>query len=80
MANTLLKIAASYIGTNAGISVPLPTNSTLSSGICTDRSGNVYIADANKHVIYKVDLAGIKSVLAGKEGVSGSINGACKVG
>ena len=77
MANELIKLAASYIGSNTGISIPLPTNSTLSSGICTDRSGNVYIADADQHVIYKVDLAGIKTLLAGKEGTSGSANGAC---
>ena len=76
MANALLKIPASYIGSNAGISIPLPGTSTLSSGVCTDRSGNVYVADANKHVIYKVDLAGIKTILAGSTGVSGSTNGA----
>ena len=76
MANALLKIPASYIGSNVGISIPLPGTSTLSSGVCTDRSGNVYVADANKHVIYKVDLAGIKTILAGSAGVSGSTNGA----
>jgi internalin A len=41
-------------------------------GVCTDNSGNIYIADINNHCILKVTESGVGSVLAGKPGTSGN--------
>lgn len=79
MANTLLKLASSYIGTNVGISLDLPTNSSLVSGLATDRSGNIFVADTEQHTIYRIDPDGNTFVLAGSEGSAGYVNGVSAV-
>lgn len=75
MADTLIKLSASYIGTNAGIRIPIPANSTSLSGLATDRSANVYVADTEQHTIYRVDSNGTSHIIAGKEGDDDCING-----
>lgn len=44
-------------------------------GIAVDKSGNVYVADANNHTIRKITPQGNVSTLAGKATVAGSVNG-----
>jgi len=47
-------------------------------GVCTDWSGNVYLSDAEKHIILKVTEGGIIQLLAGEAGISGTTNGLCE--
>lgn len=44
-------------------------------GIAVDGSGNVYVADTGNHTIRKISNSGVVTTLAGKPGVSGSIDG-----
>ncbi|HTQ30001.1 MAG TPA: chondroitinase-B domain-containing protein [Opitutaceae bacterium] len=44
-------------------------------GIAQDASGNLYVADANNHIIRKVTSTGVVTTLAGHAGVSGSADG-----
>jgi uncharacterized delta-60 repeat protein len=46
------------------------------SGVAADVYGNVYVADKNNHTIRKITPAGVVITIAGKGGVSGSIDGA----
>jgi len=45
------------------------------SGIASDQSGNIYVADRSNHTIRKVTPAGIVSTFAGLAGISGSADG-----
>jgi sugar lactone lactonase YvrE len=45
------------------------------SNVCHDYSGNLYITDAGKHCILKVDEGGRISVFAGLSGSSGDLSG-----
>lgn len=44
-------------------------------GAALDASGNVYLADADNHVIRKITPAGVVTTVAGRAGVSGAANG-----
>ncbi len=44
-------------------------------GIASDKMGNIYVCDFNKHCIRKIDTAGIVSTIAGSPGLSGFSNG-----
>lgn len=45
------------------------------SGMVFDRAGNLYVADANNHVIRKIQVNGTVSTFVGKPGESGSADG-----
>jgi len=44
-------------------------------GVCSDISGNIYVADYGNHTIRKITPAGVVSTLVGVAGVSGSTDG-----
>jgi len=44
-------------------------------GVAVDGSGNVYVADANNHLIRKITSAGVVTTLAGTAGTQGSADG-----
>ncbi len=44
-------------------------------GVAVDGTGNVYVADANNHLIRKITPGGAVSTLAGAAGISGSADG-----
>ncbi len=46
------------------------------AGTAVDSSGNIYVADADDHVIRKITAAGSVSTLAGGAGLAGSTDGA----
>ena len=48
-------------------------------GLCTDATGNVYVADAGNHLIRRITPAGIVSTVAGLAGSSGAIDGSLAV-
>lgn len=49
----------------------LVRGSTAVSGVCTDNSGNIYVADSARHVILRIDEGGRISTLAGLAGTAG---------
>ncbi len=54
--------------TNARFSFP--------HGLAADNATNIYVADTANHTIRKISATGVVSTLAGKAGVSGSMDGA----
>jgi hypothetical protein len=48
---------------------------TGSAGITVDFAGNVYVADTGNNTILKITQAGAVSTLAGKAGITGSVDG-----
>ena len=44
-------------------------------GVAVDAGGNLYVADTDNHTIRKIAPGGVVTTLAGKAGVSGSIDG-----
>ena len=85
MANKLLKHLLGYgAAGNAGALVandttPVPNLTTVGStavvGVCTDWSGNVYLSDAEEHIIIKVTEPGVVTLFAGEAGTPGMTNG-----
>ena len=67
---TLLAGSVGGIGTTDGT----PGRFNRPSGLATDASGNVYIADTSNHTIRKITSAGV-TTLAGKPGIAGSTDG-----
>ena len=56
--------------------VPLPvTGLTDGAGLCIDHSENIYICDAEQHVIFRVKRGQASKIFAGTYGVSGSADG-----
>ena len=47
--------------------------------LAADRSGNVYVADANNHTIRRITPVGAVTTMAGQAGVSGSTDGTASV-
>ena len=45
------------------------------SGVARDSAGNVYVTDCLNHTVRKITPAGMVSTLAGKPGLSGSVDG-----
>jgi sugar lactone lactonase YvrE len=81
MANKLLKHLLGYgdagnAGAVAATEAKLTAiGSTAVVGVCTDWSGNIYLSDAEKHIIIKVTEDGIVKLFAGLAGTSGRTNG-----
>ena len=57
-----LEAGASQLSDKGSISV---------GGVCTDKSGNIYVSDFARHTVLKIDEGGRVTVLAGEDGVSG---------
>lgn len=82
MANRLVRLRQVSAATNtpdAGFLsqiMPIPvTGMTDGAGICIDRSENIYICDADNHVIFRVQKHGNSKIFAGTYGVSGNSDG-----
>ena len=74
--NKLLKILTSYKdNTHKTIELEIPGNSDLLSGLTTDRSGNLYVADSDTNSVYRLGFDGKTFILAGQERVKGYKNG-----
>jgi sugar lactone lactonase YvrE len=63
-----IKGSADGTGATASFSAP--------SGVATDSTGNVYVADFDNDTIRKITPAGVVTTLAGTAGVTGSADGA----
>lgn len=83
MANRLVRIRQVSSGTStpdagdgrAQTVVHPVTGMTDGAGICVDRSENIYICDADQHVIFRVRRGEASKIFAGTYGVSGSDDG-----
>lgn len=83
MANKLIKlrpVSASTDTPDAGpgsaqqVEIPV-TGLTDGMGIAIDRSENIYIADSDNHVIFRVRRGAASKIFAGTYGVTGSADG-----
>lgn len=66
---------AGIAGFNDGQGTAAKFNFASNTGMATDASGNIYIADVNNHCIRKITPAGLVSTLAGNPGVAGKTDG-----
>jgi sugar lactone lactonase YvrE len=62
-------------GFNNGQGTVAQFNFATNTGMATDASGNIYVADVNNHCIRKITPAGLVSTLAGNPGVAGKTDG-----
>jgi len=72
----------SSVGNTGGIIAGLlglqVKGSTHLAGVCVDNSGNIYVTDAQKHIVLKIRQNGTINVIAGVSGTSGN-NGSSEV-
>jgi len=59
---------------NPSDQTPINMNSYNAGSICHDYSGNLYISDATRHAIYRIDEGNKLSVVAGQPGTSGNLS------
>jgi len=71
--NNGLLFPSAISATSGFAQVGLPI--TSSRGICFDPSGNMYVADSDKYVIYKISPQGATSVFAGSYGANLFVDG-----
>ena len=83
MANRLVRIRQVSTGTDtpdsgdARVQISnYPVNGLVDgAGLCVDASENIYICDADKHVIFRIRRGGASKIFAGTYGVSGDDDG-----
>lgn len=59
----------------SGDGTGINANFNRPSGVATDSSGNVYVADSGNYTIRQITSAGVVTTLAGSAGLSGSTDG-----
>lgn len=59
---------------NPSNQTPYPMGSTYISSICHDYSGNLYLTDASRSAIYRIDEDNKLSIVAGRPGTSGNLS------
>ena len=68
-ADRVLKVTTAGVIDQEFLNIPGPY------GLDVDSNGNIYVASSEKHVIYKVTPAGVRSIYAGTENAAGMVDG-----